>query len=355
MRNMASVELRDLGKTYPGGTRAVDACSLTIRDGEFLVLVGPSGCGKSTLLRMIAGLEERTDGSVAIDGTVVDRMPPKQRDIAMVFQNYALYPHMSARKNMEFGLKLRRMPRDERRRRVEEVAGQLGITELLDRKPGAMSGGQQQRVALGRAIVREPKVFLFDEPLSNLDAKLRTQMRAELKSLHQRVGTTSIYVTHDQEEAMTLGDRVVVMHGGCVQQCGRPMDVYRHPANRFVAGFIGAPTMNFIDGRIDDGRFRCDAFEVGTSAPAGPASLGIRPEHLVQDDRGPIELQVRVSEPLGDAVDVVGDCGGHELVARLRRIEPPRSGDVLRLAMEPDSMHLFDEAGNALAAIPSGT
>ena len=347
--DMASVQLNSVGKTYPGGTRAVDACTLDIHDGEFLVLVGPSGCGKSTLLRMVAGLETVTDGSIGIDGETVNTMAPKHRDIAMVFQNYALYPHMSARKNMAFALKLRKVPKAQRNARVEQVAEQLGITELLDRKPAAMSGGQQQRVALGRAIVREPKVFLFDEPLSNLDAKLRTQMRAELKALHQRVATTSIYVTHDQEEAMTLGDRVVVMHGGRIQQVGTPMEVYQRPANRFVASFIGAPTMNTIDGRIEshDDRtmFVCDAFRLPVaSTTTGDVTAGIRPEHFAVADDGPIELTVDVSEPLGDAVDVTGRCGDTTLVARLRRIAPPQPGDKLRLTIEPDTLHRFDSS-----------
>ena len=348
---MASVQLNSVGKTYPGGTRAVDDCSLAIEDGEFLVLVGPSGCGKSTMLRMIAGLETITDGTISIDGTIVNSVQPKDRDIAMVFQNYALYPHMTARKNMEFALKIRKVSRDERRSRVEQVAGQLGITELLDRKPAAMSGGQQQRVALGRAIVREPRVFLFDEPLSNLDAKLRTQMRAELKTLHHRVGTTSIYVTHDQEEAMTLGDRVVVMNEGRIQQGGSPMEVYEHPANRFVATFIGAPTMNIIEGALEarDGRtvFSGSGLEVDLAAsPAGveggSVSLGIRPEHLALSEKGPIELDVEVSEHLGDMTDVVGRCGDVQLVARLRRITPPRPGERVRLDIEPGAACCFD-------------
>ena len=368
--DMASVQLNSVGKTYPGGTRAVDACTLDIHDGEFLVLVGPSGCGKSTLLRMVAGLETVTDGTIGIDGETVNTMAPKHRDIAMVFQNYALYPHMTARKNMAFALKLRKVPKAQRNARVEQVAEQLGITELLDRKPAAMSGGQQQRVALGRAIVREPKVFLFDEPLSNLDAKLRTQMRAELKSLHQRVATTSIYVTHDQEEAMTLGDRVVVMHDGHIQQVGTPMEVYQRPANRFVASFIGAPTMNTIDGEIVDQEQATGTSDVTTPTTdtvklaqpqpwkhlfirdalefpierttTGGVTVGIRPEHFVVAKDGPIELTVDVSEPLGDAVDVTGHCGDVTLVARLRRIAPPQPGERLRLGIEPGALHCFD-------------
>jgi multiple sugar transport system ATP-binding protein len=355
---MASVEMNSIGKTYPGGTRAVESCTLEIHDGEFLVLVGPSGCGKSTLLRMIAGLEDVTDGTISIDGRDMHRVPPKQRDIAMVFQNYALYPHMSARRNMAFALKLRKVPRGERNSRVEHVAKQLGIGELLDRKPGAMSGGQQQRVALGRAIVRQPKVFLFDEPLSNLDAKLRTQMRAELKTLHQQSGTTSIYVTHDQEEAMTLGDRVVVMHEGCIQQCGTPMEVYERPINRFVATFIGAPTMNMLEGQLEirNGRTFFTGGGVELSLDTSPSnindstgSLGIRPEHFLLADDGAIKLEVEVSEPLGDATDVVGRCGDTQLVARLRRIHPPQPGDQLRLNVESDEVHLFDENGNAVS------
>ena len=350
--DMASVQLNSVGKTYPGGTRAVESCTLDINDGEFLVLVGPSGCGKSTLLRMVAGLETITDGTVGIDGSPVNTTAPKHRDIAMVFQNYALYPHMTARKNMAFALKLRKVPRAQRDARVEQVAGQLGITELLDRKPAAMSGGQQQRVALGRAIVREPKVFLFDEPLSNLDAKLRTQMRAELKALHQRVATTSIYVTHDQEEAMTLGDRVVVMHEGRIQQVGTPMEVYQRPANRFVASFIGAPTMNLIDGHVEshdgDTFFKCGGLQIPIADVAdGEVTIGIRPEHLVVADEGPIELTVDVSEPLGDAVDVTGHCGDVTLIARLRRIAPPQPGDRIRLAVESDALHCFNHATGA--------
>ncbi len=355
---MASVHLNSVGKTYPGGTRAVDDCSLSVEDGEFLVLVGPSGCGKSTMLRMVAGLETITDGTISIGGNVVNSVQPKDRDIAMVFQNYALYPHMTARKNMEFALKIRKIPRDQRRARVEEVAGQLGISELLDRKPAAMSGGQQQRVALGRAIVREPQVFLFDEPLSNLDAKLRTQMRAELKTLHRRVGTTSIYVTHDQEEAMTLGDRVVVMHEGRIQQVGSPMEVYEHPANRFVATFIGAPTMNILEGSLETrgGRtvFSGNGLEVDLDAPpagmnGGSVCLGIRPEHLALSEQGTIELDVEVSEPLGDMTDVAGRCGDVQLVARLRRINPPSPGDRVRLVIEPGAACCFDAAsGNRL-------
>jgi multiple sugar transport system ATP-binding protein len=247
---MAEVILENVTKVFPGGTVAVEEFSLNIRDQEFIVLVGPSGCGKSTTLRMVAGLEEATRGTIRIGNRVVNDVPPKDRDIAMVFQNYALYPHMTVYKNMAFGLRLRRFPKAEIDRRVREAAKILGIEELMDRKPRALSGGQRQRVAVGRAIVRQPQAFLFDEPLSNLDAKLRVEMRAELKRLHHRLKTTVIYVTHDQAEAMTLGDRVVVMNAGRVQQVAPPLVVYDFPVNRFVAGFLGTPAMNFIPGRL---------------------------------------------------------------------------------------------------------
>ncbi len=247
---MAEVILEKVGKVFPGDIEAVKDFSLDILDGEFVVLVGPSGCGKSTTLRMIAGLEEITEGTIRIEDRIINDVPPKDRDIAMVFQNYALYPHMTVYKNMAFALKLRKFPRKQIDERVRETAGILGIEELLNRRPKALSGGQRQRVALGRAIVRNPKAFLFDEPLSNLDAKLRVEMRAELKRLHHQLGTTTIYVTHDQEEAMTLGDRIVVMKDGVIQQVGVPLEVYNRPVNRFVAGFVGTPPMNFLDGRL---------------------------------------------------------------------------------------------------------
>src|SRR5580765_5937571 len=260
---MARVELEKVSKIYPGGVKAVDAIDLSIKDQEFVVLVGPSGCGKSTTLRMVAGLEEISEGLIRIGERVVNDVPPKNRDIAMVFQNYALYPHMTVYKNMAFGLKLRRMPKPQIHQRVMEAAKILDIEHLLDRKPKALSGGQRQRVAVGRAIVREPAAFLFDEPLSNLDAKLRVTTRAELKRLHHRLKTTTIYVTHDQEEAMTLGDRIVVMKDGKIQQADTPLQTYNRPNNRFVAGFIGMPPMNFFDGtlKVEGGNM---FFEEGT-------------------------------------------------------------------------------------------
>src|SRR4051812_13779019 len=266
---MAQVVLEKISKIYPGNVKAVDSIDLAIKDQEFVVLVGPSGCGKSTTLRMVAGLEEISEGTIRIGDRIVNNVPPKDRDIAMVFQNYALYPHMTVYKNMAFGLKLRGMPKAQIHERVSEAAKILDIGHLLDRKPKALSGGQRQRVAVGRAIVREPAAFLFDEPLSNLDAKLRVTTRAELKALHHRLKTTTVYVTHDQEEAMTLGDRVVVMYGGRIQQAAPPLEVYRNPANRFVASFVGTPPMNFLEGMIErapEGLFFASA--------AGPASGG---------------------------------------------------------------------------------
>ena len=331
---MARVELEKVTKVYPGGVRAVDAVDLAIADREFVVLVGPSGCGKSTTLRMVAGLEEVTEGVIRIAERVVNEVPPKDRDIAMVFQNYALYPHMTVYKNMAFALKLRRFPKAEIHRRVLEAAKILEIEHLLDRKPKALSGGQRQRVAVGRAIVREPAAFLFDEPLSNLDAKLRVTTRAELKRLHRRLKTTTIYVTHDQEEAMTLGDRIVVMKDGRIQQADTPLRTYNQPANRFVAGFIGMPPMNFFDGAVMmvDGEMVFEEGKTdrggGFSLPGGgfriPISpslaeilagsvgkhvvLGIRPEYFhVRPPSGPnapISVSVNVLEPLGNDMDV---------------------------------------------------
>ena len=280
---MSGISLDEVTKVYPNGVKAVDALSLDIAEGEFCVLVGPSGCGKSTLLRMIAGLEDVTIGDVSIGGLDVTDMPPQERDIAMVFQNYALYPHMTVRQNLAFGLKLQKLPKAEWRRRVDEVAKTLGLDELLDRKPSALSGGQRQRVAMGRAIVREPKAFLMDEPLSNLDAKLRVSMRAELAKLHERLGVTTVYVTHDQVEAMTLGQRVAVLRDGLLQQFDTPQNLFHHPANLFVAAFIGSPSMNLVDAEVANGRvsFADISFDLPESSPAagyqGSLILGIRP------------------------------------------------------------------------------
>jgi multiple sugar transport system ATP-binding protein len=317
---MADVALENVTKVFPGGTVAVQDFSLNIENQEFIVLVGPSGCGKSTTLRMVAGLEEATSGTIRIGDRVVNDVPPKDRDIAMVFQNYALYPHMTVYKNMAFGLKLRRFPKAEIDARVKEAARILGIEELLERKPKALSGGQRQRVAVGRAIVRQPQAFLFDEPLSNLDAKLRVEMRAELKRLHHRLQTTVIYVTHDQAEAMTLGDRVVVMNEGRIQQVAPPLTVYDYPTNRFVAGFLGTPSMNFLKGRlaaegggvifqVDSVRIRLpDRVAARVQGHVGRnATLGVRPEDIGVKGEGKfagtqnvLPTTVRVVEPLGD-------------------------------------------------------
>ncbi|WP_428387193.1 ABC transporter ATP-binding protein [Mucisphaera sp.] len=335
---MAEVVLTQVEKVYPGGFKAVKGIDLHINDAEFIVLVGPSGCGKSTTLRMVAGLEEITGGTIAIGDRVVNDVPPKDRDIAMVFQNYALYPHMSVYKNMAFGLKLRKFPKAEIDRRVQDAAKILGIDHLLERKPKALSGGQRQRVAVGRAIVRDPACFLFDEPLSNLDAKLRVETRAELKRLHKRLNTTTIYVTHDQEEAMTLGDRVVVMSDGLIQQCDSPLEVYNHPANRFVAGFLGTPPMNFIEGELSEAdgavvfegeglRFPLDPEQadrcrgkVGQAMVLGlrPEGMFLHPHDTANNEAQTGRFKVDVIEPLGNTMDVyLSTSTGLRLTARV--------------------------------------
>ncbi len=324
---------------------------MTIRDGEFVVLVGPSGCGKSTLLRMLAGLENITSGEIRIGDRVVNNVPPKERDIAMVFQNYALYPHMTVAANMGFSLKLRGAPRGEIDQRVRRAADILGLNALLDRYPRQLSGGQRQRVAMGRAIVRDPQVFLFDEPLSNLDAKLRVAMRTEIKELHQRLKTTTVYVTHDQIEAMTMADKIVVMHEGVVEQIGAPLELYDKPENLFVAGFIGSPAMNFLKGTI---RKNGSAQFVGSEgialplppAAAGldgrPAIYGIRPEHFIISDAG-VDAQIQVIEPTGSEIQVVARLGGEEVMAVFRERHQFRPGDKIRLQPDPRFVHLFDE------------
>jgi len=367
---MAQIVLTGVHKKYPSGFHAVKGVDLLIADGEFLVLLGPSGCGKSTTLRMIAGLEDTTEGSIAIGDRVVNDVHPKDRDIAMVFQNYALYPHMSVRENMAFALKLRKLPKAEIKQRVDQAAGMLGLELLLDRKPAALSGGQRQRVALGRAIVREPKAFLFDEPLSNLDAKLRTSTRGEIKALHQRLKTTTVYVTHDQEEAMTLGDRIAVLANGVVQQNAPPLEVYQHPVNRFVAGFIGTPAMNFLDGRIvADGpnlAFVEGAQGEGLHVPLeGPIAqvararagaeivLGVRPQGLRIGDAGnagAASLPVELVEPLGEQMDVtLRSPAGVKLVARVPAATLA-AGTKAPVSIDPSRVHLFEpgEFGAAL-------
>jgi ABC-type sugar transport system ATPase subunit len=319
---MARVEFDGATKVYPGPVVALDRLTLDVADGEFLILVGPSGCGKTTALRMVAGLERISDGTISIGDRVVNEVPPKDRDIAMVFQNYALYPHMTVEKNLGFGLRRRRIPREDVRQRVDEISEMLGLEDLLRRRPGQLSGGQRQRVAMGRALVREPEVFLLDEPLSNLDAKLRVQMRSELKRLHDRIGVTTIYVTHDQVEAITLGERIAVLSEGVLQQVGPPQEVYDHPANVFVAGFIGSPPMNLLRGRATGGRIAVGDVEfVDPQAPEGEVLVGIRPEGLRpvgQDHAGPVlEVCVEVVEPLGDEVLVHGSVAARDAGVRL--------------------------------------
>ncbi|UWQ64998.1 sn-glycerol-3-phosphate import ATP-binding protein UgpC (plasmid) [Leisingera caerulea] len=344
---MADIQLKDLVKSY-GPTEVLHHVEGDINDGEFIVIVGPSGCGKSTLLRMVAGLESVTSGEIAIGGRRVNELEPSARDIAMVFQNYALYPHMSVRQNMAYGLKIRKLPKDEINRRVEEAAEILEIRQYLDRKPRQLSGGQRQRVAMGRAIVRDPQVFLFDEPLSNLDAKLRVQMRLEIRKLQQRLGVTSIYVTHDQVEAMTLGDRLMVLNGGYVEQFGTPIELYDRPASMFVAGFIGSPAMNFFPAEISGGQAALPGGGVlpVASARSGTATLGLRPEHLMQDPAGPIAIEVELLEQLGANTLIHGRLPGteHTITASVPGHANDGTGSIRRFSVAPELTHLFDPA-----------
>ena len=342
---MGTVEIADVRKAF-GAVEILHGVSVDIAEGEFVILVGPSGCGKSTLLRMIAGLEEITSGTISVAGRVVNDLRPKERDIAMVFQSYALYPHMTVAENMGFSLKLSRAPKEEKESRVNEAGRILGLDALLDRYPRQLSGGQRQRVAMGRAIVRDPAVFLFDEPLSNLDAKLRVAMRSEIKALHQRLKTTIVYVTHDQIEAMTMADRIVVMNGGIIEQIGTPLDLYDEPANTFVAEFIGSPSMNLIEGRTESGRFvAADGTSVGlehaaTVEDGREVKLGVRPEHFVLDEGG-LEGEIVTVEPTGSETQVTMRLAGKEVVAVFRERVSGRPGDVLRVTPAPDKLHLF--------------
>jgi multiple sugar transport system ATP-binding protein len=382
---MASVTLTDVIKVYPGGVRAVDSVSLEIADQEFVVLVGPSGCGKSTTLRMVAGLEEISGGTIRIGGRIVNDVAPKDRDIAMVFQNYALYPHMTVYKNMAFGLKLRRrelgLSAADIDRKVCEAAATLGIENLLDRKPKALSGGQRQRVAVGRAIVRNPKVFLFDEPLSNLDAKLRVEMRSEIKRIQRRFRTTTIYVTHDQEEAMTLGDRVVVMKDGVVHQVASPLEVYERPVNRFVAAFVGMPPMSFIEGKLvrRQGRLAFSDGHAELGLPTTwddrligreerPIVLGIRPDAIglepgasgpgkINGQAARLDVKVHLVEPLGDRKDIYMTTQSQKnLVGRVDARVPVKEGQEVAVSIDMDRAHLFEpgECGLNLTASPAG-
>src|SRR5438067_708770 len=355
---MADVTFDSVAKRY-GDVSVIADLNLHVEDGELMVMVGPSGCGKSTPLRMIAGLEEISGGTIAIGGRVVNDVAPKDRDIAMVFQSYALYPHMTARENLEFGLRMRGVPRDEMRRRVDDAAEILGITHLLERRPKDLSGGQRQRIAVGRAIVRKPAVFLFDEPLSNLDAKLRVQMRAEIKKLQHRLQTTAIYVTHDQVEAMTMGNRIAVLNAGKLQQVGTPLEVYERPQNLFVANFIGTPPMNFIRATVADGGSLLEgkSFALPSPTAARPALaarrgktivVGIRPEHVVETGRptrgvtAPVELTADLVETLGDEVVVHGRKGDDQIAFKMDPHNPPEFGGKVAALVQIDRLHLFD-------------
>jgi multiple sugar transport system ATP-binding protein len=356
---MANVELKSITKVYEGNVQAVKNANFVVQDKEFVVLVGPSGCGKTTTLRMIAGLEDITGGELYIDGKLVNDVPPKDRDIAMVFQNYALYPHMTVYDNMAFGLKIRKFPKEEIKSRVDEAARILDIEELLDRKPKALSGGQRQRVAVGRAIVRQPKVFLFDEPLSNLDAKLRVQMRAEISGLHNRLQATMVYVTHDQVEAMTMGDKIVVMRDGIIQQIGDPLTLYNHPVNRFVAGFIGSPPMNFMavkvseeGGRImvDEGNFKIavegSRAELIRSYIGKEVIFGVRPEDLTYDMSASVDIAipctVQIVEPLGAEINLFIDTGSHVMVARTAPTIDFKVGEAAKFVPVWERVAFFD-------------
>ena len=362
---MASLSLEHIDKTYPNGFKAVKDFNLDIADKEFIIFVGPSGCGKSTTLRMVAGLEDISGGTLKIDGKVMNDIEPKDRDIAMVFQNYALYPHMTVYDNMAFGLKLRKVPKDEIDKKVKEAAKILDLDKLLDRKPKALSGGQRQRVAMGRAIVRAPKVFLMDEPLSNLDAKLRVQMRTEISKLHQRLGATIIYVTHDQTEAMTLGTRIVVMKDGVVQQIDTPQNLYDHPCNQFVAGFIGSPQMNFMDAKVKvngndvkvivgDNELQVPADKAKNIIAGGydgkTIVMGIRPENVHDEEafiqanpNSKISAPVRVYELLGAEVFLYFDFAGSQMTARVNPRTTARAGDTVTFALDMEKTHYFDK------------
>ena len=362
---MATVLLKNVTKIYEGGSVAVKNVSLEINDKEFVVLVGPSGCGKSTLLRMIAGLEEITSGEIYIDGKLVNNIAPKDRDIAMVFQNYALYPHMSVFENIAFGLKLRKYDKNEIKQRVEEAAVILNLQDYLNRKPRQLSGGQRQRVAVGRAIVRKPKVFLFDEPLSNLDAKLRVQMRTEISRLHINLDATMIYVTHDQTEAMTMGERIVVLKDGQVQQIGEPMSLYNKPINQFVAGFIGSPAMNFVDGKIEKDKnlefissegklnFKLSKYynDKLTDLNINEIMLGIRPEdiRILKDDDGLYSTNVDVVEPIGNETYIYFNVESNQFIARVASNLSIKQSEIITIGFNLDKIHLFErQSGRTL-------
>ncbi|MEJ6388805.1 sn-glycerol-3-phosphate ABC transporter ATP-binding protein UgpC [Gymnodinialimonas ulvae] len=342
---MAQVTLNQVRKVYPNGAEALEASTFTIPDGELCVLVGPSGCGKSTMLRMVAGLEDITEGEVSIGDRVVNDIDPADRNIAMVFQNYALYPHMSVARNMGYGLKNRGMDRGQIAAKVREAAEMLNLTEFLDRRPSQLSGGQRQRVAMGRAIVREPDLFLFDEPLSNLDAKLRNQMRIEIRALQRRLGTTAMYVTHDQVEAMTMADRIIVLSNGHIEQIGTPNEIYEHPASTFVASFMGAPPMNLLTAEAGQGRVTLPGGDVvpqaGVNGHTGPVQVGIRPEDIIPSPQGELTLNVDIIEELGAQRLLHGQMAGQAFSVAVPKDQEAVTGE-MRLALKPGAVHLFD-------------
>ena len=343
---MATVTLQNVKKSF-GATDVIHGIDVSIQDGEFIVIVGPSGCGKSTLLRMVAGLETATSGDIFIGDERANDKEPMDRDIAMVFQNYALYPHMSVRQNMGYGLKIAKLPKDEIEAKVQEAAALLQLQPLLDRKPRQLSGGQRQRVAMGRAIVREPSVFLFDEPLSNLDAKLRVQMRLEIRELQEKLGITSLYVTHDQVEAMTMADRMIVMNAGIAEQIGTPLEVYQKPQTLFAAQFIGSPAMNILDANIVGGAIKLNGEAIGAAnGPEGPIKLGIRPEHLVQNETGPLQANIHMSEPLGANTLLHGRLAGMDNVAITVSLQGVHhvedKSKAINFSVDPENIHLFD-------------
>ncbi|WP_435953805.1 ABC transporter ATP-binding protein [Dryocola sp. BD626] len=349
---MATITLSNIHKRYEDNV-IIKGLDLTIREGEFVALVGPSGCGKSTLLRMIAGLESITDGEIALDGEVINDISPQARNIAMVFQNYALYPHMSVADNLGFSLKMQGVKKPEIDARVEQVAVTLGLSALLKRKPGQLSGGQRQRVAMGRAILRNPRVFLFDEPLSNLDAKLRVEMRTEIKALHQRLNATMVYVTHDQVEAMTMADRIVVLKDGVIEQVGTPLELYDRPRNAFVAGFIGSPSMNLLRGRIDnesvvtDNGLRLPIINVPAAVQGKRVLYGVRPEHFTRVEQGGVAAEVSVVEPTGAETQIALNIGGQKAIAVFRDRIQAKPGSELTLLPDVRQAHLFDEQSGA--------
>jgi len=343
---MSFLELQNITKVYPNGTKAVNETSLNIEKGEFVVFVGPSGCGKSTLLRMIAGLEDITSGEITLDDNVINKIDPSERDVAMVFQNYALYPHMTVYNNMAYGLKNRGISKQEIEDKVNEVAKLLEIDQYLSRKPSMLSGGQRQRVAMGRAIVRNPKIFLFDEPLSNLDAKLRNQMRLEIKKLQRQMGVTSIFVTHDQTEAMTLGDRIVVINNGIVEQVGTPKDIYSKPNTKFVAEFIGSPQMNIFNCKIDNGIAKIDnnSINLDKSINVDDASIGVRPDDIQISDSGSISCKASLVEYLGSDMIIYSSIGDQEFSCKLSSKIDVKAGDEFKFNIQPSLVHVFDNS-----------